>query len=186
MNDTIPGWACVAAVLTGLSFAIGHVGELVLGTDAFDAMLVALIGIGLAAFGVALWGLRGTLARPRRARIGLRLALVGAALLTLFAVQAVVEVLRTGDVPETFVLFGLGFVLATVGQLLFAPALRPVAGAAWPLPIVAALGTIVALVTAGPFHDLGLVVFEGAWIALGATLLARRGEGERVAGIEPA
>ena len=32
----------------------------------------------------------------------------------------------------------------------------------------------------------GLVVFEGAWIALGATLLARRGEGERVTGIEPA
>jgi hypothetical protein len=186
MNDTIPTWACVAAVVAGLSFFAGHVGELVLATDALDAVLVGLIGIGLAAFGVALWGLRTALAGPRRARIGVRLALVGAALLTLFAVQAVVAVLRTGDVPETFVLFGLGFLLATVGQFLFAPALRPVAGAAWPLPIVAALGTIVALVTAGPVHDLGLVVFEAAWIALGATLLARQGEGERVAGIEPA
>src|SRR5262245_11357300 len=80
MNDPIPGWVGVAAVLAGLSFFVGHAGELILATDALDAVLVALIGAGLAAFGVALWGLRRALAGTRRARIGLRLALVGAAL----------------------------------------------------------------------------------------------------------
>lgn len=176
MNDRIPRRTGIAAIVAGLGFFAGQAGELVFGSpsDAVLAVFVVFGGIGLAAFGVALWVLRGALAEPRRVRIGLRIALVGAVLLGLFSVQAVVEVVRTGEVPENFALFGLGFLLAIVGQFLFAPGLRAVVGAAWPLPIVGAFGTIVALATAGPIHDIGLFVFEGAWVALGATMLARR------------
>ncbi len=178
MNDRISRRRTgVAAIVAGLSFFAGQAGNLVFGSpsNAVDAVFVVFGGIGLAAFGVALWELRGVLAEPRRVRVGLRIALVGAVLLQLFSVQVLVELVRTGDVPENFVLFGLGFLLATVGQLLFAPALRRVVGAAWPLPIVGALGTIVALaVDADPLHDIGLFLFEGAWVALGATMLARR------------
>ena len=98
--------------------------------------------------------------------------------------QAIVAVVQTGHVPEIFALFGLGLLLATVGQLLFAPGLREVVGIAWSLPIVAAIGAVVALTTdaylrAGPWtlpstHDIGLFVFEGAWVAFGATILNQR------------
>jgi hypothetical protein len=187
MNDRISRRRTgIAAIVAGLSFFAGQAGELVFGSpsDAVNVVFVVLGGIGLAAFGVALWGLRGVLAEPRRVRIGLRIALVGAVLLGLFAVQAVIEVVRTGDVPGNFALLGLGFLLAIVGQVLFAPGLRAAIGAAWLLPIVAALGATVALATdahlmAGPLalpstHDIGLFVFEAAWVALGARMLARR------------
>jgi hypothetical protein len=177
MKEPISRRTGIAAMVAGLSFFAGQGGALVVGSpsDTLDAVFAALIGVGLVAFGVALWGLRASLSEPRRARIGVRTALVGAALLALFAVQAVVEVLRTGDMPENFALFGLGFLLAIVGQLLFASALRPVVGTAWLLPIVGALGTIVALAIAvDPIHDIGLFVFEGAWVLLGATMLTQR------------
>jgi hypothetical protein len=137
-----------------------------------DAVFVALVGAGIVALGVALWGLRDLIAGTRPGRIGLWLALGGVGLLALFAIQAMVEAIRTGDVPENFILFGLGFLLLIVGHLLFARDLRPSLGRAWLLPIAAVAGAIVALVTeADPVHDIGLFVFEGAWAWLGVTLL---------------
>lgn len=118
MNDRIPRRTGIAAIVAGLGFFAGQAGELVFGSpsDAVLAVFVVFGGIGLAAFGVALWVLRGALAEPRRVRIGLRIALVGAVLLGLFSVQAVVEVVRTGEVPENFALFGLGFLLAMLAN----------------------------------------------------------------------
>lgn len=43
----------------------------------------------------------------------------------MFAIQLIVEQIRTGDIPDNFILFALGFLLVTVGQLLFARDLRP-------------------------------------------------------------
>jgi hypothetical protein len=101
-----------------------------------------------------------------------RVALTGVVLLELFAVQAVVELVRTGDVPENFILFGVGFILLVVGHLLFARDLRPALGRAWLLPILAAAGAFLALaVEADPAHDIGLFAFEAAWVALGVALL---------------
>ena len=62
--------------------------------------------------------------------------------------------------------------LVLVGQLLFARDLRAKLGRAWLLPIVAVVGIVVAL-TGGenPIHDVGLFVFEGAWVALGVAIL---------------
>jgi hypothetical protein len=149
MNDLISTRTGIAAIVAGLGYFTGQAGELVFGSPshAIDVVFVVLGGIGLIALGVALWGLRGLLAQPRRVRIGLRIALAGALLLGLFTVQAVLAVIRTGHVPETFAPFGLGLLLVIIGQLLFASGLRPVIGAAWPLPILGALGAIVALTT---------------------------------------
>jgi hypothetical protein len=131
---------------------------------------------GVAAFvalAVALWGLRG-LTVTRMGRVGSRISLVGVALLGLFGVQVLVELIRTGDIPENFVLFPLGFLLILVGQLLFARDLRHAIGRAWVLPLVAVAGLIVALGAGdNPIHDIGLFVFEGAWVALGVALLRR-------------
>jgi hypothetical protein len=186
MNDRVSKGIGIAAIVAGLSYFAGQAGELVFGSTSKEVgiLFTVLGGIGLVALGAALWGLRGVLAHPRRVRVGLRIALIGAGLLVLFAVQTVVQVVRTGHVPEVFALFGLGMLLAIVGQLLFASGLRPVVGGAWLLPIVAALGAVVALstdayLTIGPWalpstHDIGLFVFEAAWVALGVALLAGR------------
>ena len=38
------------------------------------------------------------------------------------------EQIRTGEIPENFILFAFGFLLVTVGQLLFAKDLSPTVG----------------------------------------------------------
>jgi hypothetical protein len=135
-------------------------------------VFVALGVAGIVALGVAFFGLRKLVSGTRRGRIGILLALAGFALLALFAIQVIVEQIRTGEIPDNFILFAFGFLLVTVGQLLFARDLRPTIGRAWVLPLVGVVGLAVALVvTADPIHDIGLFVFEAAWVALGIVLL---------------
>jgi hypothetical protein len=82
------------------------------------------------------------------------------------------------------VLFALGFVLLFVGHLAIAPGLRDALGRAWMLPLAGAAGILVAItLDVDPVHDIGLFVFEGAWVALGLTLLrleSRRGRSRMV------
>jgi hypothetical protein len=164
-----PRRAGVAAILAGALFFVGQAGELAF--DEPDTIFVVPGAAGLLAFGVAFWDLR-SLMLTRLGRIGIRIALGGFALLALFAVQLLVEAVRTGDEPENFILFALGFLLILVGQLLFARDLRHAVGRAWVLPLVATAGLLVALtVETSVIHDPGLFVFEGAWIALGIALL---------------
>jgi hypothetical protein len=68
-------------------------------------------------------------------------------------------------------LFGLGFLLLFVGHLLIAPGLRDTLGRAWVLPLIGAAGVLVAITVEDGVHDIGLFVFEGAWVALGVALL---------------
>jgi hypothetical protein len=169
----------IATILAGALFFAGQGGELVFGSpsDLVGALFVLLAGGGLVALAVALWGLRDVIDGPKWSRVGLWLALVGAAFLVLFAVQATVAVARTGDVPDNFILFLLGFLLLLVAHPLFAWGLRPTLGRAWLLPLVGAVGILVAIGTeADPIHDIGLFVFEGAWVALGIALLRARRE----------
>ncbi len=171
----------VAAILAGGLIFAGQAGELVFGSpsDLVGGVYVGLWSAGIVALGVALWGLRDFIAGTRLGRIGMRLALVGLGLLGLFAIQVVIELIRTGEIPENFILFALGFLLILVGQLLFARDLRSTLGRAWLLPIAAVAGLVVAL-TGGenPIHDVGLFAFEAAWVALGVALL--RAEHRRV------
>ena len=101
-----------AAVLAGLLFFAGQAGELVFGSPSrvVDVLFVVLGGIGLLALGIAVWGLRALTSSTRAGRVGWRLAIVGAGLLILFAVQAAVSVVRNGHVPENFILFLLAWV----------------------------------------------------------------------------
>jgi len=104
----------------------------------------------------------------RVGRIGWRISVAGVVCLGLFAVQAAVTAAVTGDIPDNFVLFGLGFLLLFVGHLLMASGLRDALRRAWVLPGVGAVGVLVAItVNVDPIHDIGLFVFEGAWVALG-------------------
>ena len=165
----------VAAILAGLLFFAGQAGELVFGSPSrvVDVLFVVLGGGGIIALGIAVWGLRGLVSSTRHGRVGWWLAIAGAGLLTLFAVQVAVSMVRTGEVPENFVLFLLGFLLLVVGQVLFARDLRQHVGWGWLMPLVAAAGLIVALTATdalGPTHDIGLFIFEAAWVALGVAL----------------
>lgn len=167
--------AGVAAIAAGVFFFVGQAGELVFGSDsdALNALFVSFGAAGLVALLVAIWNLRELL--PTRAgRAGFWLSLVGALPLVAFAVQAVVSVARTGDVPENFILFLLGFLFLIIGQPLMAFALRRFGSWLWAAPLVGMVGAIVAIsVGVDPIHDIGLFVFEGAWVAFGTALLRR-------------
>lgn len=168
----------VAAILAGVLIFAGQAGELAFGegSDGQTAVWVALSGFGVAALIAAIWRL-GRLASTRIGRIGWRISVAGVVFLGLFNVQALVTVALTGDIPDNFVLFGLGFLLLFVGHLLIASGLRDALGRAWILPLVGAAGILVAITLdvdplPGPStHDIGLFVFEGAWVALGFALL---------------
>ena len=167
----------VAAVMAGLFIFAGQGGQLVFGSPSrlVDVVFVVLGGIGLIALGVAVWGLRGLVSGSRRGRVGWWLGIAGTGVLALFAVQAGVSMVRTGEVPQNFVLFLVGFLLLVVGQALFARDLRHHLGWAWILPLLAVVGLIVALTATdalGPTHDIGLFIFEAAWVALGVALLS--------------
>src|SRR5205809_1676697 len=160
----------VAAILAGLLYFAGQAGELAFG-NALNPLWVALVALGIAAFVVAIWGLGGFVS-TRTGRIGWRVSVAGVVLLGLFAVQAVITLGLTGDIPGNFILFGLGLLLLFVGQVLIATGLRDALGRAWILPLLGAVGIIVAItLNIDPIHDIGLFVFEGAWVALGITLL---------------
>lgn len=159
----------VAAILAGVLIFAGQAGELVFG-DAVGPLWVALGVLGIAALVVAIWGL-GSVVTTRTGRIGWRVCVAGVVLLGLFAVQAVITVAVTGDIPGNFILFGLGFLLLFVGHLLIATGLRDALGRAWILPLVGAAGILVAITVEDGVHDIGLFVFEGAWVALGIALL---------------
>jgi hypothetical protein len=166
----------VAAILAGGLIVAGHGGELVFGDDVPDGVYAGFVAAGFVALAVALWGLRELLAGSLVGRLGMRLALAGVVFLGLFAIHVFVELVRTGDIPENFVLFLLGFLLILVGQLLFARDLRRALGRGWVLPIVAVAGLVMALfLDAVGLHDIGLFVFEAAWVALGVAVLRRRG-----------
>jgi hypothetical protein len=163
----------VAAIIAGGLIFAGQAGELAFGpaSDAQTRIEVALSVIGIVALVVAIWRLGG-IVTTRVGRIGWRVSVAGVAFLGLFAVQAAVTVAVSGDIPDNFILFGFGFLLLFVGHLLIAPGLRQSLGRAWTLPWLGAIGILVAItLDVDPIHDIGLFVFEGAWIALGVTLL---------------
>jgi hypothetical protein len=165
----------VAAILAGGLIFAGQGGQLVFGDDVSDGVYAGFGTAGFVALAVALWGLRELLAGSRVGRLGMRLALAGVVFLGLFAIHVFVELIRTGDIPDNFVLFLFGFLLILVGQLLFARDLRPALGRGWVIPIVAVAGLVMALfLDAVELHDIGLFVFEGAWVALGVVVLRTR------------
>ncbi len=82
-----------------------------------------------------------------------------------------------------FLLFALGFLLVLAAHVGIARPLRAVVGPRWWASLVAAGGLLVALVTNEKYmlHDIGLFVFEAAWVALGYSLPS----GDRLVAAKP-
>src|SRR5438093_2501231 len=141
------------------------------------SLYIAGFVAGAAALIVALNGLRqlpahASLRRP--GRVGFWTAIGGATLLLLFATQALVSTAATGDEPGSFVLFGLGFLLLVGGQIVAGISILRVgaARATGRLLLLASAAAVIAVaVPADPFHDLGLFVFDAAWIGVGLVLI---------------
>src|SRR5215212_3470449 len=96
-RSTLP--TALAAILAGVLIFAGQAGELVFGSpsDQVTVVYVLLYGGGVVALAVALWGLRALAGSTRRGRVGARLALAGVAVLGLFIIQVLVQILRTGN-----------------------------------------------------------------------------------------
>lgn len=167
-----------AAIAAGSLYFAGQGGELVFGSPstAVDILFVVLGALGLLALAISFWNLR-TLAATRLARIGMRLCLAAMVSLTLFAVQTVVSVARSSEVPDNFILFAIGIVLLFVGQPLFAIGARRVLVRQWPFLILATVGLVLVFIDVGPIHDIGLFVFEGSWILFGISLIRNADSG---------
>jgi len=166
-----------AAVAAGTLLFLGQSGELVFGDESRPvyALLVGLLVAAVVSFEVAFWNMQKVLVGSRTGRVGARIGVVGGLFLLIFAVQLAISAVESGDVPDNFALFGLGFLLILVAQVVVARPLASVVGGAWWLSLVAAAALLVALVANEVFiwHDLGLIVFEACWVAMG--WLTRRG-----------
>ena len=146
---------------------------------------VALWTLGAAALVVAIGGLPTA---TRAGRVGRALGLAGAGMLTAFGAVGLATAMVTGSPAEwSFLLFAVGLLLVVVGAVPFALGLRRRLGSWWTAVLVAGAGAAVALLAeADPWHDLGLFLFDAAWIALGTRLLAPRGAGTRATDRTPA
>ena len=179
MNESALRTMGLAGIAAGVLFFLGQGGELVLGDDSrpIFAVLVIFMALAVVGFGVAFLAMRQVLDASRAGRVGATIGVVGDAFLVAFAVQLAVSAVRTGEVPENFVLFAVGFLLVLVAHLVVARPLRVVLGTAWWLSPTAAVALLAALVTNEIYiwHDLGLFVFEGCWVAMGLLALRRVG-----------
>jgi hypothetical protein len=131
--------------------------------------------VGAACLAVAVSGLRGaTTSRP--GRVGCRVSLAGAALFVTFGGVALGSALLTGAPADwSFLLFAVGLLLLVAGAVPLALGLRRTLPGWWTAVLVAGAGAAVALlVEPDPWHDLGLFVFDAAWLALGLAVLGGR------------
>jgi hypothetical protein len=111
----------------------------------------------------------------RAATIGRWISLAGAVLLAAFGVIVPAGAMLTGAPPEaSFLLFAVGLLLLGVGAVPLGLGLRGGALGGWEVVVlVGGAGALLALLAAGdPWHDLGLFVFDAAWLALGLRLLS--------------
>jgi hypothetical protein len=165
-----------AAVTAGLLLAASVTAELVhpvqrsdgsvLDLPLFLAYLIVWT-IGAAALVTALYRLPG--------RAGRAISLAGAALLVGFGVVGIGTAVASGSPAEwSFLLFAVGLLLLVVGSVPLASGLRRVQGLGrwWVAVLLAGAGGLLALGAAvDPWHDLGLVLFDAAWVALGLRVL---------------
>ena len=166
----------LASVVAGAGFFLGQGGELVFGDDSRPvyAVLVACLAVAIVSFGVAFWCM-SRLLHSRAGRLGARLGLAGDVFLLAFAVQLGISVVDTGEVPQNFILFALGFLLIFAAHLVVARPLGRLLDAPWWVSVVAGLALLAALVVNEVFiwHDLALFVFEGCWVVLGLVAVRR-------------
>ena len=176
--------ALTAGVLMFLSVATELVWQVqrpdgtVSSTPGLVVYVLAFI-VGAAALTIAVHGLGRVVTASRAGRVGRRLSVAGAALLTIFAVLFLATAVLTGTPLEaSFVLFLLGFLLLIAGSVPFALGLRRsgAVGRWWIAVLVAGAGALVALLAESAAHEVGLFTFDAAWAALGLGLRTRTRE----------
>lgn len=179
-----------AAVLGATLWAGGVGADLVHNTEDGSSILnlplfltyVGSMAIGTALLVAALIGLR-RLHRAegaevgRAGRVGFRVAIFGMSTLVLFGVVYLVGGLITRETVEAaFLLFALGFLALIVAQVPLAVGLRRggLVGAGWVAPLAGVAAAVLAItISADPYHDIGLFLFFGSWVALGGAVLVR-------------
>lgn len=173
-----------AAAIAGVLMLVGVEGEWVLNPQADDgtvtnlpvfALLLLTATIGFALLFLAVLGLRALAPTTRPARVGAFLSVVGAGLLVVFGLTAIVTSLTTGSPLEaSFIAFLLGMLLLAIGAITWGLSLRrhsPAPGV-WQMLALSGVGAFAALaLEADPWHDLGLVVMFAAWTVLGVLLV---------------
>ena len=139
------------------------------------AVYLAAWTLGAAALVVALLGL-GERTGSRAGRVGRAVSLAGAGLLVGFGAVGLVTALVSGAPAEwSFLLFAVGLLLLVVGAVPLALGLRHRLAGWWVAVLVAGAGGLVALgAEADPWHDLGLFLFDAAWVAIGLGILGSR------------
>jgi hypothetical protein len=181
-----PGWAGVAAgpllILSSGIQLVAHVQEpdgTVVAPVLFTA-LTALWALGMICVAVTVRAVAARIATadrllPRSGRIGVRSALVGAALQVAFAVSAAVTAALNGKPLEAvFLLFAVGFLALIVGAGLLGTAVwraEVIRAAAVPLWFAAASAVAAIGVALDPWHDVALFAFDASWVGLGVVLL---------------
>ena len=191
MTDSVDRRTGGAAVAAGVLLFASVAAELVWpvqepdGSISNAAGFVLYLGtwtLGASCLAVAIGGLGGT-ARSRPGRAGRWISLAGAVSFVAFGVVALGTALLAGAPAEwSFLLFAVGLLLLVVGAVPLALGLRHTLPGWWTAVLVAGTGAAVALlVEPDPWHDLGLFVFDAAWLALGLVVL-----GGRVPAADPA
>lgn len=181
----------VAAMAAGALIFIGAAGDIVVSAQDADgtitnrplfAFYVGAFIAGFALLARALMGLKAmhdssgeTL--PRSGRVGTKVSVAGASLIAASGAGTLATGLMSGTPAEGFfALFGLGMLLIIGGHIALSVGLRRagVLRSWWAMPLIAAVAALVAVgVPLDPWHDLGLVAFELAWVVFGAELVRR-------------
>ncbi|MGH2756770.1 MAG: hypothetical protein ACRDI3_03170 [Actinomycetota bacterium] len=178
----------IAALVAGAAAALSVGAQMIHPAQSPDGRVVELgtslifvtvFGIAMVALAYMFYGIRALhqaaeASLPRRGRIGGWLSFSGASGLAIFSVQTAATQISVGRSPEAFWLFFFGFLSLIVGTGLLASGMRKaiVMKQYAPWVAVASIGAFVAtFIAVDPFHDIGLFVFDGAWIALGTKLL---------------
>jgi hypothetical protein len=183
----------VAAVAAGALIFIGAAGDIVISAQNADGtitnrpLFALYVGAFIAGFGLLARALLGLKAMhdssgetlPRSGRAGTKVSVAGAALIAASGAGTLVTGLVSGTpAGGFFALFGLGMLLIIGGHIALSVGLRRagVLRSWWVTPLVAAVAALVAVgVPLDPWHDLGLVAFEAAWVVFGAQLVRRAG-----------
>lgn len=170
--------------LAGVLMAVGVSGEWVLNPQEPDGsvtkpavfaalVLASTVGWGLLAVGTRTLG-RAAARQSRAVRRGTWLAVVGAGLLVVFGLAVVVTGL-INDQPAgaSFIAFGLGMLLLSVGSITLGLSLRrqsPATGS-WVLLTLAGAATLVAIAApVDAVHEISLTASFAAWTLLGLRL----------------
>jgi hypothetical protein len=181
-----------AAVIAGVAMLLSVAAELVWQVQRPDGSVSSMPGfvtylvtfaIGAAALTIAVHGLSRTTTDSRAGRIGGRLSIAGAALLTAFAVLFLGTAAATRTPLEaSFWLFLLGFLLLIVGSVPLALGLRRsgAVGRWWIAVLIAGAGALVGILAESAVHEVGLFTFDAAWAALGLRMLTARRDGHEL------